>query len=283
MAALHISISAEPIFSLFGLEITNSMFTSLIVSGILFMIALAAKSRLDSTIKKPTGLQNFLEVIVEAFYNLTQSITNSKKKTELILPLILSAFLWILLNNWLGLFPGVGTIGVLVSENDHASFPIITTANAVAPQEVLPPLEGETVDPESLPSFVPIFRPGTADLNTTIALALITMVYVQYMGLKFQGKQYLGKFFNTKGIYSFVGILEFISEISKVISFAFRLFGNIFAGEVLLVVIAFLIPLIAPIPFIGLEIFVGLIQALVFALLSLVFINMATEGHEEHA
>ena len=127
---------------------------------------------------------------------------------------------------------------------------------------------------------MPLFRGPTADLNTTIALALISVFMIQFYGFKHLGLKYLKKFFNfSNPINAFIGILELISEFSRIISFAFRLFGNIFAGEVLLTVISFLIPFIAPLPFLGLEIFVGFIQALVFTMLSLVFISMATSHH----
>jgi len=151
------------------------------------------------------------------------------------------------------------------------------TDEAVPEGKVLPQDDHASV-------FVPLFRASTADLNTTIALALISVGMTQYYGVAYLGLSYFTKFLNFKQgpIFTFVGLLEIISELAKIISFAFRLFGNIFAGEVLLAVIAYLLPLIAPVPFLGLEIFVGFIQALVFAMLTLVFINMATVGHEDH-
>ena len=125
--------------------------------------------------------------------------------------------------------------------------------------------------------FVPIFRPGTADLNTTFALSLISVFLIQYFGFKYLSFSYFKKFINfSNPINFYVGILETISEFARIISFAFRLFGNIFAGEVLIVVIAYLTKVLVPVPFYGLEIFVGFIQALVFTMLSLVFYNMAT-------
>jgi F-type H+-transporting ATPase subunit a len=104
---------------------------------------------------------------------------------------------------------------------------------------------------------------------------------VQYYGIKHVGlKLHLGKFFTLKNpIDAFVGILELISEISKIISFAFRLFGNVFAGEILLAVITSLVPILLPLPFLGLEIFVGFIQAVVFSVLTMVFISSALEVH----
>lgn len=235
------------------------------------------------------------------FLDLVDSVTESRKKTLAIAPLTLSFFLWILLNNWFGLLPGVGTI--LVPEahvSERVSFnpaQPVHAANEIAhgdvphdmgeSHEVVDATEatGTLADAHGLePKMVPLFRPGTADLNTTIALALLSVIATQVIGVRYLGLAYFTKFFNLKGINAFVGLLELISEFSKIISFAFRLFGNIFAGEVLLTVIAFLIPIVAPIPFIGLEIFVGAIQGLVFAMLSIVFMSLATHGHgsEEH-
>ncbi len=272
---LHISISAEPIATIGGFAVTNSIFTSLIVSTILILFAIIANSQLKQT-DKPKGMQNFAEWLVETFQNFIYSVTGNFKKTRLFLPLVTTFFLWIALNNWLGLVPGVGTISVVHEQEPIAA----TTVNAAYAQEL--ELEPET---EAEPHLikVPVFRPGTADLNTTIALAIFSVFATQIFGIQAQSLGYFKKFFNfTNPIMFFVGILELISEFAKIISFAFRLFGNIFAGEVLLVVIAFLVPIIVPMPFYGLELFVGFIQALVFAMLSLVFFNMATQSHDDH-
>jgi len=135
--------------------------------------------------------------------------------------------------------------------------------------------------PENHEAAVPLFRSPTADLNTTLALAVIAVVYVQFVGIRNLGLGYFKKFINfSSPIMFFVGILEIVSEISKIISFAFRLFGNIFAGEVLLAVISFLIPVVVSVPFIGLEIFVGFIQAFVFAILAVVFMSLAVQSFE---
>jgi F-type H+-transporting ATPase subunit a len=294
MAQLHISLSAEPIAYIGQIPITNSMFTSLLASLTIITIALIAHSQLKDT-RRPSGLQNILEMIIEAYYNLVHDITHSVQKTALIFPVCLTFFLFILLNNWAGLLPGVGTIGL-----DHEPGPKAITTQIIPPvlaTESTPPSqisltesESESATPlspddqsqaeSSGHAFVPVFRAGSADLNTTIALALISMVTVQFLGFKFLGLHYLAKFFNFKNaIFTFVGILELVSEFAKVISFAFRLFGNIFAGEVLLAVIGSLIPIGAPIPFLFLEVMVGVIQALVFSMLSIVFMSMATQSH----
>lgn len=310
-SGLHISISAEKLFSVGNLVITNSMFTSMVVSAILITFALITHSQLKKT-DKPTGLQNFAEFIIEALHGLVHGVTGDLKKTRLFLPVIASFFLWILLNNWLGLVPGVGTIRMIeksetetiqiapetteehsgIVESVHASEPVITdehaeTNEATTTEKVAPTAETEhaVASEESHgPKYIPIFRPGTADLNTTMALAIISILITQVFGVMYLHLGYFKKFFNfSNPIMTFVGLLEIVSEFAKIISFAFRLFGNIFAGEVLLVVMAFLLPVVVPMPFYGLELFVGFIQALVFSMLSLVFFNMATQSHDaEH-
>jgi F-type H+-transporting ATPase subunit a len=166
--------------------------------------------------------------------------------------------LFVLFSNWAGLLPGVGTVGLNAEHHGEAT-------------------------------IIPFLRSTSADLNFTLALSLIVVFVVQFAGIaalgvrKYGAKFFISPFHKPYGIGTLVGILELISEIGKTISFTFRLFGNVFAGEVLLAVMMFLIPLVVPMPFYGLEIFVGFIQALVFSMLSLVFFNMATIGHsEEH-
>ncbi|NCO12542.1 MAG: ATP synthase F0 subunit A [Candidatus Pacebacteria bacterium CG_4_10_14_3_um_filter_34_15] len=302
-AGLHISISAERLLTLGGLNITNSMFTSVLVSLLLISFAIITKFKLKN-VSKPTVIQNFAEMIVEALHGLVHGVTGDLKRTRLFFPFISTFFLVIILNNWLGLIPGVGTIKLLVNEeaakveevsqtekaSDHSNVLVdsVQASEAVATEEAIT-LETEEATQEETPSehsgpvAVPIFRPGTADINTTISLALISIIVTQIFGVKYLKFGYFKKFINfSSPIMFFVGILELISEFAKIISFAFRLFGNIFAGEVLLVVMAFLFPVILPMPFYGLELFVGFIQALVFSMLTLVFFNMATISHEEH-
>lgn len=253
MSDLHISISAERVFDVFGVPITNSIVTSWAVSLLLIIFALSF-SRNFKLKGKFTRTQLFVETIIEALYGLVVSIAGTAK-AKIFFPLVATFFLYIVPSNWTGLLPGAGTVGF---------------------QGILHGKE----------AFIPVLRAPTADLNTTLALALIAMFFVQFYGFKYQGFAYLKKFFDfSNPINTFVGILELVSDLSKVISFAFRLFGNIFAGEVLLAVIAYLtasfLP-IAPLPFFGLELFVGLIQGLVFMMLATVFINMATIGHGDH-
>lgn len=311
---LHISLSAEPIFTFGGVTFTNSMLTSVIVSGILILFAILVNRSLTDT-KKPTGLQNFAEWIIESLFNLVHSITGDLKKTSLFFPVIATFFLFILFNNWFGLLPGVGTIVKTSAVESHAA--VVeqeheTTAMQDSHEEPVTAQEHTTTsvekntehtetavteptaktadattehgsaEPAHKPA-TPILRPATADLNTTIALGLISVVLVQVFGFNFLKFSYFTKYFNfSSPIMFFVGILELISEVGKILSFGFRLFGNVFAGEVLLAVIMWLAGVVVPMPFYGLEIFVGFIQALVFAMLSLVFFNMATLGHGEH-
>ncbi|NOY15016.1 MAG: F0F1 ATP synthase subunit A [bacterium] len=246
---VDISINPEPLFHIGGFTVTNSFLATMVVSLGLILFAVWMYKRGYRLI--PDRLQAFVELVLEMFLSMTESIAGSQK-ARLFFPWIITFFIFIILGNWIGLLPGVGTIGI---------------------KHYLPG-NGEI--------FIPLIRGVNADLNTTVALALVSVMLTQYYGLKTLGLGYLRKFFNFKsGIGFFVGILELISEFAKIISFAFRLFGNIFAGEVLLMVIGALIPVFVSIPFLGLEVFVGFIQAFVFATLSLVFFNMATQSHSE--
>jgi len=245
---MHISIAAEPLFSFLGLQITNSLLTSWLVTLIFVIFAIYFHFRVDVKMI-PGKLQNFVELIVSGFDGLIRDVAD--EKAEELLPILATFFLYILFLNWFGLVPGVGSIG----------FTEITHHEEI---------------------FVPIFRGGTADLNTTLALAIFSIISVQVYGIKYLGfKNFIKKYIDLSSpINFFVGILEVFSEFSKIISFSFRLFGNVFAGEVLLTVMIFLIPFVLPAVFYGLELFVGLIQALIFMMLTLVFISAASEGHD---
>lgn len=235
----HISLAAQEIFKIGPLPITNSLLTTWLVMAGLTLFSFLATFKLSLI---PKSIQNFAEMIIEGLFSLFSPVT--KEKTERFFPLLATLFIFIILANWIGLLPGVGVIGVYKEKE-----------------------------------FVPLFRGATADLNTTLALAISAVLAIQYYGIKTLGaKIYLKRFLNfSSPISFFVGLLEIVAEFARVLSFAFRLFGNIFAGEVLLTVVAFLIPLFAPLPFIGLELFVGLIQALIFSMLTAVFLSSAIE------
>jgi F-type H+-transporting ATPase subunit a len=220
--------------------------------------------------KVPKGLQNIFELLLDEGLKLADSVTGSRKKSEKFLPISLALFLFVLVNNWLGLLPGVGTVG-FVEHGAHGSI------------------------------FVPILRGGTADLNTTLALALFAVVASHVMGIIAIGVwKHFNKFVNLEAflaipkkikkdpsvilvnpIKAFVGVVEVIGEVAKVASLSFRLFGNIFAGEVLLASMMALFAFFLPLPFIFLEIIVGIIQALIFGMLTMVFMTIATSA-EEH-
>ncbi len=301
---LSISLVAEELFKIGPFPVTNSLLTSwlsIIVISIIALIGLAKQSLV------PRGLQLVLESIYGFFLNLCETVLESKKLAEKALPFIATIFIFVLANNFLGLIPGAGSVGFFKAEtkaeaettNPIQALPETNlygyeefisetpeTFNSVNPQtteffEAAVPFSNEAQKPvEKEKELVPILRAGSADLNMTLALAIISMVVVQIVGFKTLGFGYLKKFFNfSNPVNFFVGILELISEFAKVVSFAFRLFGNIFAGEVLLAVMLMLVPYFVPIPFYGLEIFVAAIQAFVFAMLTLVFIKLATISH----
>lgn len=269
MADLHISLAAEPIAAIGSFPVMNSVFTGLLVTAFFLIIAKIAHKTVKPT-RRPQGLQNVLEVIIEGFYKLVYETTHNHKQARTIFPWVMSFFLFILVSNWSGLLPGVGTINVVYPQGEPPQIASLLSKSAHAAGGVVEGVKQEVI---------PILRPATADLNATLALGLISVIATQFIGVQYLGFSYFKKFFNLNGINSFVGILELISEFAKVISFAFRLFGNIFAGEVLLVVMLFLAPLLIPIPFLGLEIFVGFIQAVVFAMLTMVFMSLATHKH----
>jgi F-type H+-transporting ATPase subunit a len=237
---MHVSVAAEQIFSAFGIPVSNTMLTAWAVILLLSISSYFATRHMQ---KIPGGMQNFFEWAIEALFGLVESFMGDRKQTLKFFPLAATFFFFILLSNWAGLLPGFGSIGFFE--------------------------EGK---------FLPIFRSATADLNTTLAFAMISVIIIQISGVMALGFfKYGKKFFNfSSPINFFVGLLELISEFAKIISFSFRLFGSVFAGEVLLTVITGLVPWIIPLPFYGLEIFIGGIQALVFVLLTVVFIKIAT-------
>ena len=261
------TLFAEPIMHLGHFTITNSLLTSALALIIIITLAWLVRRNLKEV---PTGIQNVLEMIVDAFLGIFDSVTGSRKKSLQFAPLVLAFFFFILVNNWMGLLPGVGSIGQLVREH------------------------GELV-------FVPYLRGATADLKTTLALATLGVVLSHIFGVLAVGWwQYLNKFINLKAfleipgkirkdpmiilinpIKAFVGLIEIVGELAKVASLAFRLFGNVFAGEVLLASISAILAFAVPVPFLFLEILVGLIQALIFAMLVLTYLTISTTA-EEH-
>lgn len=243
---LHIEIAAEKIFTLFGLPITNTLLMSWVVFGLLTTAAILVSRRINLI---PQALQNVFEFFVERLLGMMEGVFGTREKAEKYFPVVATIFIFILLSNWLGIFPGTGSVGFFERGED-----------------------GEAI-------FIPLFRSGASDLNFTLGLAIVAVFLIHIFGVGAIGAmKHAGKFFNVRSpINFFVGILELVSEVAKIISFSFRLFGNIFAGEVLLLIMAFLIPYAVPVPFLMLEIFVGFVQALVFAMLTMVFISIAVQ------
>jgi F-type H+-transporting ATPase subunit a len=240
----EISLKAQEIFSIGNFSVTNSFFLTLVVCVLLVCFAFLMKKKIKLV---PGKLQGAVEMGVESLLNLMESTLGSMEKAEKYFPLVATIFIFILCSNLLGIFPGVGSFMV---ESGHTE--------------------------------VPLFRSPAADLNFTLAFAVISVIVTNIIGMASVGVfKHLGKFFNFKGpIDFFIGILELISELAKIISLSFRLFGNVFAGEVLLTIISFLAPYFIPLPFLFLEIFVGMIQAFIFAMITLVSISLHTATHE---
>jgi len=244
------TLASETIFHIGSFEVRNTLITSVMTLVLLVIIGLFIRRKKYAMV--PSGIQNVAEMLIGGFFDFYKGIVGDHESTKKFFPLVMTIFFYVIVSNWMGLLPGFGSIGLWEMEEGHQI-------------------------------FVPIFRSTYADVNMTFAIALIAVTSIQIFGFSILGfKGYAGKFFVNplkNPIGAFVGILELFSEFSKMISFSFRLFGNIFAGEVLLLVITFLVPYVVPLPFYGLELFVGFIQALVFSFLTLVFLKIATTSH----
>lgn len=255
----------------------------------------------------PTGWWNTFEAIVEYFYNLVRSIVGPKWVRQ-VFPLIMTIFLFVLTLNWLHFLPGTDSVGLvhcaepgvkgfLAEEIGGSGIYRLAFSDEVGSlgtdveysEELCEEaLHGELEGGEGiLYTIAPFLRTGTTDMNLPLAIALIAMTAVQVFGVRALGASYFTKFVNLPalehgglGYVEFgVGFLEIVSELSKILSFTLRLFGNMFAGAVLLFVMMFLIPIGVPLIFFLLEVLIGAIQALVFAMLTLVLISVAMIGH----
>ncbi len=246
-AEAHIAIAAEKIGQIGPLPITNTLLMSWITMSVLIAVSYIATHKMTLV---PGGFQNIVETIFEFFADLVDSTVGDAKKASQFFAVVATFFFLILTSNYLGLLPGVGTIGF-----------------------------------QNHDEFVPLLRSANSDFNTTFALAVTSLVLTHYLAIKNLGiRQYLGRFFSFSPIFLFVGLLELVSEFTKLFSLSFRLFGNIFAGETVLTTIGGLFAFVAPVPFLGLELVVGFVQALVFAILTLAFMQLLSTSHtaEEH-
>ncbi len=290
-----ISATAEPIG--LGPILTNAMLTSIILSIIIVVGAFIVGRNLKEA---PSGLQNVVELVIETLNNFVHDIA-PQRWTVTFFPILATIFIFLIFSNYFGILaPFLGSFGIVHSTH-HGGIPVDDIYFITGSPATMTPLhedkggdEGGEAHLVKSAVIIPFFRAPSSDLNLTVALALMTVFLTQYFGVRALGFSYFGKFFQFKSIGQkglmmglidiFVGILELISEIAKILSFAFRLFGNIFAGEVLLIIMSSLVTLGVVVIFFGLELFVGLIQAFVFFILSLVFFSIATQHHgsEEH-
>jgi F-type H+-transporting ATPase subunit a len=241
---IEISLVAEPLFQIGPLTFTNSMLTSVLV-GLALVIGSLVMYRRWSLV--PGRFQAVVEMGMGFIYTLSVG-TAGEKVGRRIFPLVGTFFIFILMANWGGLLPGYG---------------VITFHN----------FEGHDV---------PLLRPANSDLNTTVAMALISVGTVQIMSISARGiLGYIKEFFEP---ISFMSIILFpvhvVGEISHIISLSVRLFGNIFAGETLTIVMYVLLPLVVPAMFLGLEMLFGFIQAMIFTVLSIGYIALATAEHD---
>ncbi len=264
----EVTIYAEPIFHIGNFEVTNSLLTSWAAVLLILIFSIVIRMKMK---KIPGKLQHIFEVVLDGALSLVDQVTNDRKISVKIFPLVFSLFVFILVNNWLGLLPVLGSMGLLVKEG----------ATSV---------------------FVPFLRSGTADINTTLALSIMIVLGSNFFGILAIGLwKTFNKYVNIKALGSiftkvlkdptvlivapitfFVGLLELLGELAKIASLSFRLFGNVFAGEVLLASMAAIFAYVVPGPFLFLEVFVGLIQALIFSLLGTVYFTIASQDHNEH-
>jgi len=269
--------------------LVNTLPTLAVTIVLLMVIGFAANRSLkksQQTDLVPTGIGNVMEAILEMLYNMTEGSAGTKW-AKAIFPWFATIMIYVLFANLLKLIPGFESIGVL----HHAYGEGHEIAQMGAFANILPAKveEGGYI-------LAPFFRGISVDLNFTLSLALISFFAIQVMGVRAQGLGYFSKFLNTKRMFKvpffgamdfLVGLLEIISEFAKILSFTFRLFGNMFAGVVLVAVVASLLGQISILPamIMMFELFVGVIQAFVFGMLTMVFMAMATQGHgdEEHA
>ena len=240
---MAVVLAPETLFHIGGFPFTNTVLHTLIVDGIVIAGVVALQKQY--TQKVPGFLQNALEYIVGGLYSLTESVAG--KNTNTVFPWFMTFFMFILVSNWLALFPGFGTIGFHHGEE-----------------------------------FIPLLRSAGSDVNFTLALALVSAVATHTLAIRAVGiKDYLLRYFSLNPIFLFVGLLEIVSEFTKIISLSFRLFGNILAGEAVLSTISSMFAFLLPLPFMALEIIVGLVQALVFAILTMAFMAILMTPHHQ--
>jgi F-type H+-transporting ATPase subunit a len=241
---IHVSIKAEPLFHIGPFEFTNSMVGALLASIVLLVAAWYFTRRAALV---PARMQSLIELPVEW---MTGIVAGSSTRWKGYVALILSFFLMILVANWIGLLPGVGTVGINHVEEGHTT-------------------------------LIPFIRPASADLNFTLGLAIVAFLVFVWWGIRINGvggylKELVGE---PRYMAPLMFPIHLISELSRLISLSMRLFGNVFAGEVLLATMVALAPIVVPAVFLGLEAVFGFVQALVFSLLAMTYITLSIAEH----
>ncbi len=239
---LHISLAAEPLFHIGPITITNTIFTAWIVMALLIVVSFVATRKMQVV---PSGLQNFGEAIVEMLYDIVESVLGARAR--IVFPIIATFFIYIVVANWMGLLPGFNSLGVWGDDG-----------------------KGHEI-------FIPIFRAANSDLNMTIGMALIAFILIHAGGIIVHKP--LGYLKHLAGPLPILILINVAIESFVPVSLSVRLFGNIFAGEVLLLVMR--MPVVGA-AFMVLEVLFGLIQALIFTMLSLIFLGLAMSGEHEH-
>ena len=266
----EIVVPTEPLFYIGPVPISNAVL--LAIFNALFLFALFfAFSRVKRRGQVPGRFQGAVEWSISGLLGLCEEVAG-KRKGRVFFPWVAGIFLVALFANLWEVVPGVASIGLI---NHH----IEGCANATATAGIF------LVDKQYTNCLTPFLRPPSTDLNFTIAIAVVSVVITQIYGFKMLGvRAQIGRYITLREgpMGLFVGLLEAVLEVARIISFSFRLFGNLFAGDTLLLVISFLLPVVGAIPFYFLELFVGFIQAFVFAMLTLIFLTLGTVGHGEH-
>ena len=240
---IAIHLSAPVLGHFFGIPVTSTLIMVWFTIVVLTLAALYVQRKL---VLVPSKMQVAGELVVGGAFDYIAEALESRDLARRFFPLIMTIFIFILALNWIGLLPGVDSIGIMREAHETLA-------------------------------LVPFLHPANTDLNVTIALALIAFVSIEISGVLFLGFfKYAGKFINFHSPLAFlIGIIEFFSELARLISFSFRLFGNIFAGKTLILIAMFFVPFVLPVPLLAFELFVGFIQAFIFAVLTLFFIKLA--------
>jgi F-type H+-transporting ATPase subunit a len=263
-------LPADKVFQILGLPITNTLLASWVTIVFLVLFSFLVTRSLRVV---PRRWQMVLEYIVGALLDFCRSVAGEKNGRHFF-PIVATIFLFVAFNAWLALLPGYGSITIAAGGHE-----------------------------------VHLLRAANTDINTPLAVALVSFVTVFYFGFRLIGISYLAKFANVGDFFTgvkqtargnvkaglsgmflgviniFIGVIETLSEFIRIISFTFRLFGNMTAGEILLLMATFLIPFVFTLPFYGLELLVGFVQALIFAGLTLIFLTVAVSAHggENHS